>query len=86
MTSVTLGYSLKLYPSRNKADTLAALAALFQRLHADVTNQLASAEQQRLPSTKRDSGSSSGVPIGGRTSTIGVPVRPDTSPEHSRQS
>lgn len=52
MTSVTLGYSLKLYPSRNKADTLAALAALFQRLHADVTNQLAVAEQPRLPSTK----------------------------------
>jgi hypothetical protein len=52
MTSVTLGYSLKLFPSRNKADTLAALAALFQRLHADVTNQLASAEQPRLPSTK----------------------------------
>jgi hypothetical protein len=52
VTSVTLGYSLKLFPSRNKADTLAALAALFQRLHADVTTQLASTEQPRLPSTK----------------------------------
>jgi hypothetical protein len=49
---VTLGYSLKLYPSRNKADTLAALAALFQRLHADATHQLANAERPRLPSTK----------------------------------
>src|SRR2546427_4448177 len=52
VTSVTLAYSLKLYPSRAKADTLAALAALFQRLHADVTNQLAVAAQLRLPSTK----------------------------------
>jgi len=52
VTSVTLGYKLKLFPSRGKSDTLAALAALFQRLHTDVTNQLASAEQPRLPSTK----------------------------------
>lgn len=52
VASVTLSYSLKLYPSVNKADTLAALAALFQRLHADATHQLAVAEQPRLPSTK----------------------------------
>src|SRR5919198_2876666 len=47
-----LGYHLKLYPSRNKAETLVALAALFSRTHADVTNQLACMEQPRLPSTK----------------------------------
>ena len=52
VTSVTLGYQLKLYPSRCKSDTLTALAALFQRVHTDVTNQLASAESPRLPSTK----------------------------------
>jgi hypothetical protein len=52
VTSVTLGYKLKLYPTRNKSDTLAALAALFTRTHMDVTNQLASAEQTRLPSTQ----------------------------------
>jgi transposase len=49
---VTLAYQLKLFPSANKADTLAVLAALFSRTHADVTTQLACMEQPRLPSTK----------------------------------
>jgi len=52
VTSVTLAYHLKLYPSVNKTDTLAALAALFSRTHADVTTQLARMEQPRQPSTK----------------------------------
>jgi hypothetical protein len=47
-----LSYKLKLFPSANKADTLAALAALFSRTHADVTTHLACMEQPRLPSTK----------------------------------
>lgn len=49
---MNLSYKLKLYPSVNKADTLAALAALFSRTHADVTTQLACMERPRLPSTK----------------------------------
>jgi Putative transposase DNA-binding domain len=52
VTSVTLGYRLKLYPSRNKSDTLAALADLFKRVHTDVTNQLGLADRPRLPSSK----------------------------------
>jgi hypothetical protein len=49
---VTLSYKLRLYPTVNKADTLAALAALFVRTHAEVTTQLACLEQPCLPSTK----------------------------------
>lgn len=52
VASVVLAYTLKLFPSRGKADTLAALAALFQRSHADATHQIAATEHQRLPSTK----------------------------------
>ena len=49
--SVNLSYKLKLYPSVNKADTLALLAALFQRSHADCTSLLRQ-EEGRPPSTK----------------------------------
>jgi len=49
--AVNLAYKLKLYPTRNKADTLALLAALFRKSHADATHQLAQ-EQGRPPSTK----------------------------------
>ncbi len=49
--SVNLSYKLKLFPSVNKADTLALLAALFQRAHADCTTLMRQGEG-RLPSTK----------------------------------
>ena len=49
---MTLSYKLKLYPTANKADTLALLSDLFRRTHADVTTRLAEAERVRLPSTK----------------------------------
>ena len=50
--AVTLSYKLKLYPTANKADTLALLSDLFRREHAGVTTRLADAEEIRLPSTK----------------------------------
>jgi len=50
--SVILAYTLKLYPTRNKADTLANLASLFRRAHTDCTLQIAQAEEARCPSTK----------------------------------
>ena len=46
-----LSYKLKLYPTRNKADTLALLAALFHKSHTDCTTRLAQ-EQGRPPSSK----------------------------------
>ena len=48
MESVHLSYKIKLFPSANKADTLALLTALFARYHADSTNQLAAAEGRPL--------------------------------------
>lgn len=48
---VNLSYKLKLYPTANKADTLALLSSLFQREHAACTTVL-SQEGGRLPSTK----------------------------------
>lgn len=48
---MNLSYKLKLYPSVNKADTLALLVALFQRSHAECTTLLRQGEG-RLPSTK----------------------------------
>jgi len=49
--TVTLSYTLKLYPSRNKAETLACFAALFRQSHADCTARLAQGEG-RCPSTR----------------------------------
>ena len=49
---ITLAYSLKLYPTRVKADTLAALAGLFQWAHSVATQQIASGDRPRLPSCK----------------------------------
>src|SRR5262245_28402147 len=48
---VNLSYKLKLFPSRNKADTLALLTALFRKSHADATHLIAQG-QGRRPSTK----------------------------------
>jgi len=48
---VTLAYKLKLYPSRNKADTLALLAGLFRRAHTECTTLIEQSEQRRCPST-----------------------------------
>ncbi len=50
MHSVTLSYKLKLYPTHNKADTLALLAALFARHHRECTTVLR--EEGRCPSSK----------------------------------
>lgn len=51
MQAVILSYKLKLFPSRCKADTLALLAALFERSHAACTLQLRQ-EEGKPPSTK----------------------------------
>jgi ribosomal protein S27AE len=48
---VILSYKLRLYPTVNKADTLALLTALFRKAHADCTTLLAQ-NQGRCPSTK----------------------------------
>ena len=48
---MNLSYNLRLYPTANKADTLALLVAVFQRSHADCTSLLGQ-EDRRLPSTK----------------------------------
>ena len=52
MACETLGFKVKLFPSRVKADTLAALAALFTRLHTDATQQITASVPPRQPSTK----------------------------------
>ncbi len=49
-TEITLSYKIKLFPSRVKADTLAALVDLFQREHSVATQLLASGDRPRLPS------------------------------------
>ena len=49
--AVNLSYKLKLYPTQNKADTLALLVALFQREHAACTMVMSQGEGHR-PSTK----------------------------------
>lgn len=51
-SAVVLSYKLKLFPTANKADTLALLSGLFRRLHADSTSQIAAMEQPRIPSCK----------------------------------
>lgn len=50
MQSVILSYKLKLYPTANKADTLALLSGFFCRSHTDCTLQMASMEEPRIPS------------------------------------
>lgn len=44
-TETVLSYKLKLYPSVNKADTLALLSGLFRRLHSVATQSIADTEQ-----------------------------------------
>lgn len=48
--AVTLSYKLKLYPTANKADTLALLTGLFARYHTACTTVLR--EESRYPSSK----------------------------------
>ena len=48
--AITLSYKLKLYPTQNKADTLALLTALFARHHTACTSVLR--EEGRCPSAK----------------------------------
>lgn len=48
-TEQFLSYKLKLFPSRVKADMLAALAGLFRRLHSVATQQIAAEDRSRLP-------------------------------------
>lgn len=47
-----LSYKLKLYPTVNKADTLALLTGLFRRAHTECTTLIAQSEGARCPSTK----------------------------------
>ena len=47
-----LAYTLRLYPSHTKADTLANLASLFRRAHTERTLQIVSMEGVRCSSTK----------------------------------
>lgn len=51
-SEITLGYKLKLFPTRAKADTLALLAGLFQRLFSDATTSIAAMEQPRIPPSR----------------------------------
>ena len=50
--SAILSYALKLSLTRNKAETLACLTALFRRAHADCTTLIEQSEQRRPPSAK----------------------------------
>src|SRR5438132_2903641 len=50
-TEIVLSYKLKLYPTRNKAETLAGLTALFRRLHSVATQSIADSGGSRPPST-----------------------------------
>ena len=52
MQTVNLSYKLKLYPTRNKAETLALLSGLFRRAHAVCTTVMQAQERPRCPSTK----------------------------------
>ena len=47
-----LGYKLKLFPTRAKADMLALLAGFFRRSHSDATTSIAATEEARFPSCK----------------------------------
>ena len=47
-----LSYKLKLFPTRNKAETLALLSGLFRRLHSVATQSIAAMERPRIPSCK----------------------------------
>lgn len=47
-----LGYKLKMFPTRAKADMLALLAGLFQRSFSDATTSIAAMEQPRIPPSK----------------------------------
>jgi hypothetical protein len=54
-SEIILSYKLKLYPTRNKADCLAGLTALFQRAHSDCTLVMGQPEESRpllCPSSK----------------------------------
>lgn len=52
-----MSYKLRMYPTRNKADTLALLTALFQRAHSDCTLRMGQpSEQGRPPSCPSSKG------------------------------
>lgn len=51
-TEIILSYKLKLFPTRNKAETLALLSGLFRRCHSVATQSLGDMEQARIPSCK----------------------------------
>ena len=51
-TEIVLSYKLKLFPTRNKGETLALLSGLFCRLHSVATQSIADMERPRLPSCK----------------------------------
>ena len=51
-TETVLSYKLKLFPTSNKADTLALLSGLFRRLHSVATQSIVDMERPRIPSCK----------------------------------
>ena len=51
-SEIILGYKLKLFPTRAKADMLALLAGFFRRSHSDATTSIAATEEARFPSCK----------------------------------
>ncbi len=52
VATVVLSYKLKLFPTSNKADTLALLTRLFCRSHAVATQHMAEMDEPRIPSCK----------------------------------
>ena len=51
-SEIILGYKLKLFPTRAKADMLVLLAGFFRRSHSDTTTSIAATEEARFPSCK----------------------------------
>jgi len=51
-SEIILGYKVKLFPTRAKADTLALLARVFQRSFSDATTSIAAMDHPRIPPCK----------------------------------
>lgn len=51
-TEIVLSYKLKLFPTRNKTETLALLSGHFRALHSVATQSIAAMEVPRIPSCK----------------------------------
>ena len=51
-SEIILGYKLKLFPTRAKADTLALLAGFFRQSFSDATTSIAATKEARFPACK----------------------------------